>query len=235
MKLDENSIDDNHLQLINQNAYANADYIALQSNKYKKTVLNNFYQQRDPNSLTNEEISKQFGQNNYEKGLVLISVLFILNSIWLYFYESLLTKSFTIAYYINLVIQGTLTLSLSYLYMKIRQNKVINPISTNLLRVVDLLSIIYLITVVTTFVWVNFQAISIFSLGYLVFSIKFALEIYFIILILKIFSFSSCSYKIQETIMLAFSYFTTYVLCIDEDLQNNNIDYQEFDELDSEY
>ncbi len=235
MKLDENSIDDNHLQMINQNNYANTDYIALQSNKYKKTVLNNFYQQRDPNSLTNEEISKQFGQNNYEKGLVLICFIFILNLLWLYFYQNALTKTFTIAYYINLIIQGSLTLSLSYLYLKIRQNKVINPISTKLLRVVDLLSAVYLITVVTVFVWVNFQTISVFSLGYLVFSVKFALEIYFVILILKLFSFSSCSYKIQENIMLAFSYFTTYVLCIDEDLQNNNIDYQEFDELDSEY
>ena len=98
-------------------------------------------------------------------------------------------------------------------------------------------SYFYLVVCVILFAALHFQTLKIVSIGYLIYLIKFILEIYFLILNLKICQYSSVSYKIQEYVKKVWSYVTIYIFCIDEETyqQQQQNDYQDFDELDSDY
>lgn len=240
MKFDENfSLNANLLNLNNNNAnniYMTSEYLAYQSNnKYKKSIINSQLAQQSPYNLTNEDISKQFGQNNYEKSLIIISIIFGINICWYYFFYTLLTPVFKSATISILVIQLFLIIFLTYLIYRIRQNKVINTLPELIIKIIDIMCLVYLIIFFFVFVLVHFQSISIISFGYFVYVLKFSLEIYFSLLLMKLFHFNSYSYKIQEGLTLMLSYITTYLLCIEEENQQNNMDYQDCDELDSEY
>lgn len=237
MRLNESSIQDKR----NENVNSNLNYIPYQSKSYlelqkKQEKLKRNAITVNSNKITNLEISRQFGQNNFEKALLLICIIILINGISNFLYYHLLSRTFIWMSIGSIGIELVLFTILSFFYFRLKQEKVFNTLPHILLVFVDILCVIYIILSVVILVLLQAQQAGIACPGYWLFIIKFIIAVYFVVVTYKMLNFSGCSYAIQGMLKKAWVYVSYYIFCMEEEANTHTYhDYQEFDEFDSEY
>lgn len=237
MRLNDSSINDKR----NENPNSNLNYIPYQSKNYlelqkKQEKLKRNAITVNSNKITNLEISRQFGQNNFEKALLLICIIILLNGVTNFLYYELLSKTYICFSAASLGIELILFIILSFFYFRLKQEKIFNTLPHSLLTLMDVLCLIYLILSAFIVGLLQAQKVGITCPGYWFFIIKFIISVYFVVVTYKVLNFNGCSYTIQGMLKQAWIYISYYILCMEEETNTHTYnDYQEFDEFDSEY
>lgn len=240
MKLDESIID------LNTNYYDrnSTPFLAYQSNNYiqlqkeNKAKNKKRYNNPDMYNITNQDISYQFGQYFYDKALLVISIIFSLNTIIFVSFISEFNTLFKVVNFVSIGIQTILIIIYLYIYFVIRKAfSLYGNIPFNLIRFVKILTIVYALSSFTSVIFLQFQKINYLTFCYILYFTKIFVDIYYIAHILRTFSFLHNSYRIQCFFKRIWFYISFYILCLEEEDYNNNYYEinQEYDEFDSEY
>ena len=219
---------------INQNIeYQSSTYLAQKKKSKKKRQHNN----PDSYNLTNFEISKQYGINNYERALIVISTVVLCDFIYYMIYMDSFEFYFKIIFLIELGNCAIMFALLLIIYLKLKKGLITTIIPSLAISLLDILSVTFFTLLVLTTILINFQNIEYISGRFICFLILLISSIYFVLLILKIFNYLHCSYIIQTFLKRTWYYITYYILCLEEDSQQDNYytEYQEYDDFDSEY
>lgn len=235
MRLDELSVNNQDFNNIDLNpyiSYQNKSYINQIKKSKKKRIITNI----NNISISNLEISQQYGQNNFEKGLILISILIVMNILSIILNISLITYSYLIILTVGTVIRLIIFIILVIIYTKFKKGEVFCSLSNGIFTSVDIFTTMNLLIINFEFLLSHFQVFSIVSWNYIMFIVIYMLSLYFSIITLKLFNYLSFSYTIQLVFKKILFFISYYLLCIEEEVQENTyVEYQEFDDFDSEY
>ncbi len=235
MRLDELSVNNQDFNNIDLNpyiSYQNKSYINQIKKSKKKRIITNI----NNISISNLEISQQYGQNNFEKGLLLISTLIVMNILSIILNISLITFNYLIILIIGTVIRLIIFIILVIIYTKFKKGEVFCCLSSGIFTSVDILTTINLLIINLEFILSHFQLYPIVSWNYILFIVIYMISLYFSITTLKLFNYLSFSYSIQLVFKKILFFISYYLLCIEEEVQENTyVEYQEFDDFDSEY
>lgn len=190
---------------------------------------------KNKHTITNEDISSLYGQSCFDKGLLVLSFILICFGFLTYSNYGLIGKYFFIASTTTLSINFLLICLFFIIFFKLRDSKAITSISYELIKTIDILTGIFGIISLYVIFTLNFQAINFISLSYISYLILFLLQIYYVNIVLKILNYSSFWYNLQNLWIKSYYFIKTDIFCMEEEYVDPNLDYNEFDELDSEY
>ena len=189
--------------------------------------------------LTNLDISNHFGQNNIEKSLCILITSIVITIFWFIYYYNVLLH-----YTLNTIfISGSILLDLIclflilYLYIKLKQDILFNTVSKNMNIYIEIIISVNFLAKTILIVLIH-STFSILSLPYMLYISKLILDLYFLIVTVKLFMFSSCSYKFMEYMKYYYNFVLYYLFCVEEEESNNYYggnEYMDFDELESNY
>lgn len=231
MRLD----DINHSLLKSEfKVYDDTNYL-VNYEKPKKNKKQSINSNKIKHTITNEDISALYGQSCFDKGLLVLSIILISFSFLTYFNYNLIGKYFLIISTVILSVNFMLICLFFLIFFKLRDSKAITSISYQVFKVIDILTGIYGMIALTVVILLNFQTISIFSFTYVSYILLFFIQLYYVNFVLKILNYSNFWYNFQNIWIKSYYFIKTDVLCMEEEYADPNLDYNEFDELDSEY
>ena len=190
---------------------------------YKKT--NKIY-------YDNSAISMSFGQHNIEKCLFVLLFIIIFSACVAYNYYTIIDTPFLISIITGCGVDLVVSIIYLYILLKLRSDNIFNKIPVSLITISD--RIILANTVVKTIIFI--MSIANYSLiwfsGFLLFFLKYVLEIYLALISVKLFMFCPCSIYVQEQTEKIWNGIKYYLFCCEIE-QQENFNYSRLEELDS--
>jgi hypothetical protein len=184
----------------------------------------------------NYDISSSYGQANIEKCLIVIFVIILYSALLIYTYY--LDIHQTIMYFFVATAGLDVCISLFYIYfiIKLKSGQIFNHVPLNALDCSDVLIILNFLVKSFLFVFFCLHYFVIGLVGVLLFTIKYLIDIYFILISVKFLMLCPCSLYVQETLNKLWANIKYYVFCCDaEQREPENADYTKLEEIESFY
>jgi hypothetical protein len=186
-------------------------------------------------TYNNSSISIRFSQQNYEKCLLTIILILLMNiTIWYLFYD-VFTFYFSVLFYITCGLDIMTFLFYFICVLKLRKDEIFTVVSFSMFELFDklilLTYILKIVNLVLSFV-VIMDGFLIFE-SFMIF--KSILDLYFCFISLKMCILGTCFININEKLNSLWVWIKSTFCCVEEEEpSSSDIEYTKFDNLDSQ-
>jgi hypothetical protein len=184
----------------------------------------------------NYDISSSYGQANIEKCLFVIFLIVLYSALLIYCYY--LDIHETIMYFFIFTTGVDICISFFYIYflIKLKSGQIFNHVPLTALDCSDILILINFLVKTFLFVFFCLHYFIIGLLGIALFSLKFLIDIYFILISVKFLMMCACSLYVQEKLNVIWVNVKYYVCCCEvESVEPENADYTKLEDIESFY
>ncbi len=178
------------------------------------------------------QISHKYGQEHFEKSLIIISIGIFYSSFIVYNFISKMDLINVILLLLTVSLDVSLLTIYVYFYHKFINDDFFTTLPIRYYNITDLLNILNILIKFINFVCLFVLNDSIQTIYLIVFSIKLLIDLYLFMISLKLYISCGIEEVISSSVILIWSYFKYYVLCIDP--EENKDRYKRIEEDDQE-
>jgi hypothetical protein len=184
----------------------------------------------------NYDISSSYGQANIEKCLFVIFLVVLYNAFLIFCYY--LDIHETVMYFFIFTTGVDVCVSFFYIYflIKLKSGQIFNQVPLTALDCSDIMILINFLVKTFLFVFFCLHYFIIGLIGVLLFTVKFLIDVYFILISVKFLMMCPCSLYIQEKLNVLWAGVKYYICCCDVDQpEGENADYTKLEDIESFY